>query len=112
MMRYRLRTLLILIAIGGTLFARIGYLKRWVDFHRREAAIRITQIAKNCDRNSTEIAKALHDNVIEQSRDWSDVRASSKDGQGQDLNASAYYHEAMASRYERAIYRPWQSVSP
>jgi hypothetical protein len=37
-MRYRLRTLLILMAIVGLPLARIGYLKRIADFHRREVA--------------------------------------------------------------------------
>ena len=37
-MHYRLRTLLILMAVAGLLFTRIGYLKRMADFHRREVA--------------------------------------------------------------------------
>jgi hypothetical protein len=32
-MRYRLRTLLILMAIAGLPLTRIGYLKRMADFH-------------------------------------------------------------------------------
>jgi len=111
-MRFRLRTLMIVLAIAGLLFARIGYLKRMATFHRGEASSRITQIAKNCDLNVTEVAKTVRKNVSEQERDWGDVRQSSKDGQGSDLNASAYFHEMMAERYERAILQPWQSVRP
>jgi len=111
-MRFRLRTLMIVLAAGGVLFARVGYLKRMAAFHRREASARIARIANNCDLSVAEVAKTVRENVDEKAREWSDVRHSSRDGLGTDLNASAYFHEAMADRYERACYRPWQPVRP
>jgi len=103
---------MIVLAIGGLLFARFGYLKRMATFHRVEASSRITQIAKTCNLSATEVAKTVRENVNEQVRDWCDVRQSSKDGQGSDLNASAYFHEVMADRYEQAVFHPWRSVRP
>src|SRR5262245_33879044 len=51
-MRYRLRTLLILMAVAGAVFARVAYLKQWRDFHKREVAklVESIRIAEGEDR--------------------------------------------------------------
>jgi hypothetical protein len=49
MMQYRLRTLLILMAISGLVFARIGYLTRMADYHHRAESQVIQEIAGQLD---------------------------------------------------------------
>jgi hypothetical protein len=44
-MRYRLRTLMMLLAMSGVVLARVAYLKRCRDWHREEVARIIAAIA-------------------------------------------------------------------
>lgn len=111
-MRYRLRTLLIVLAICGVVFARIGYLKRQAGFHRREAMARLTWIANRNHTHREMFATPVRQDEVDNPEIWRAIRANPPmDEAGSPYYVSAYYHLIMAHRYERAIYRPWQIVS-
>ena len=120
-MRYRLRTLLILLTFLGVLFARIGYLKRMASFHRQLVEGRIAKTADRAathphnvsigaDRKLIEITLREEINRDPASR-WKQIREASKTGAKRDAFTDLYLHQVMADRYERAIYTPWRLVS-
>jgi hypothetical protein len=132
MPRYRLRTLLILMAVAGVVFARVAYLKQWRDFHRREVAklVESIRIAEGEDR---QIADSVNDfaiagraigfgNDLTQTKfgitngplvRWiKDSRTLEKDFATFEIWERAIHHQALANCYDEAMYRPWRQVSP
>jgi hypothetical protein len=128
-MRFRLRTLLILMAVAGLLFTRIGYLKRMADFHRREVA-RIggsISVAEREDEGQVaasikELAEGDTELVVGTMTDslWMGrVGVYDKDMTGRLVKDAATaeswreaaVHQVIANRYDRACYRPWMTVS-
>jgi hypothetical protein len=109
MLRYRLRTLMIVLALCGAIFARIGYIKRMAEFHRREATAGFSRLAREFGESPEQIVpmqvQAVRDCEGDPST-WQLIRESPSY-----YYVSACYHQILADRYERAIYRPWQIVS-
>ena len=111
MLRFSLRTLLILVTVFGCGFARIAYLKHKADFHRREASVRIARITNGTNNRYEQIARTVRKDNLNQTISWRLIRDNRRDGSWADCWASAYFHEIMADRYDRAVYRPWKTVS-
>jgi hypothetical protein len=116
-MRYRLRTLLIVIAVCGLVLARCHYLKRKAEYHRQRAShLIISYIAKvedgkGCTRESIELAMK---EVIELCPDEAAEAAAQSptgDDWGYGAFGSAIKHEMIARRYDSAVFRPWIVVS-
>jgi hypothetical protein len=117
-MRFRLRTLLIVIAVLAAVLARLAYLKRQRDFHRQEVNRLVTQLAAFHHYDWREIERRVRDIAA----DGPNVRGS---WVGADLPREygraeyedwltnwhlARQHEILANRFSRAIYRPWAMV--
>jgi hypothetical protein len=108
-MRFRLCTLLIVLAISGAIFARIGYLTRMAEFHRREATAGFSRLAREFGESPERWVPYEVEAVRYWERDpqtWQMIRDNPAH-----YYVSAIYHQILADRYERAIYRPWQVVS-
>jgi hypothetical protein len=127
-MRFRLRTLLIFMAVLGLPFTRIGYLKRMADFHRREVARlgKLISLAEQEDdalvaASIKQLAEGDTELVVGDSTDsgLEEVGVFDKDMTGRlvkDVAAAkswqeAAVHQVIANRYDRACYRPWMTVS-
>jgi len=128
-MRFRLRTLMILLGMAGVLFARVAYLKRLGDVHRREIDRLVPSILTAEGENREMIAAAIDQlaagdtalvvgNVVtwpSQTR----VGVYDKDMTGRlvrdeataDVWREVVRHEVIANRYDRTMYRPWSMVS-
>lgn len=106
-MRFRLRTLLIVLAAIAALLARIGYSQRMAAYHRREASSQIEKLASVMKR-STVLANVQLD--IAEGLAWDRIRLL-RDGSFRDSWAAAYYHTIMARRYKNTVCRPWRFVS-
>jgi hypothetical protein len=133
MLRFRLRTLLILMAVAEVVFARIAYLKQWRDFHKREVAklVESIRIAEGEDRQIAD--SVINDfamagrpigwgNDLTQTKvgitngplvRWiKDSTTLEKDFATFEIWRKAIHHQALANRYDEAMYRPWRQVSP
>jgi hypothetical protein len=127
-MRYRLRTLLILMAVAGLLFARIGYLKRMANSHRQAAANLIPGIA-TAERDS---ALGVESSVRHLASGSAMLRTILSDlplgqvivlenGAGNGVTIQnhaalsnwrdAVRNSVLAAQYDRAVYRPWLLAS-
>jgi hypothetical protein len=123
MPRFKLRTLLIVLAIAGMVFARIAYLKRLGDFHHREVH-RLIQAITKAEGGDNRIANSLNDfaiagetigTVSDSTRTKIGIHNSHfvrwvKDESSVELWRSAIYHQILANRYQAAMYRPWTVV--
>ncbi|HEY2415563.1 MAG TPA: hypothetical protein VGI40_25195 [Pirellulaceae bacterium] len=117
-MRYRLRTLLIVIAVLAAVLARVAYLKRQRDFHRQEANRLATQIATFQNYDVRDIReKVRHIGTFGPTARGSTIGADLPGKYGspeyEDTLTNwhlAHEHEILANRYSRAIYRPWALV--
>jgi hypothetical protein len=122
-MRYTIRTLLILMTVAAIVCARMAYLRQKSAMHRRAATEILTRInhmsvaqARNALRRL--LAEGLPIQTIEVSSFETTVNAlenRSGDGQIVEVNRTddwkrALHHEALAIRYEKAVYRPWHIV--
>src|SRR5262245_7417629 len=131
-MRYRLRTLLILMTVAGAVFARVAYLKQWRDFHKREVAklVESIRIAEGEDR---QIADSVNDfamagRAIGWGRDitqtkvlisngkfvrWiKDSTTAEKNTATVEIWEKAIHHQTLVNRYDEAMYRPWTQINP
>ncbi|HEY2414146.1 MAG TPA: hypothetical protein VGI40_18015 [Pirellulaceae bacterium] len=119
-MRYRLRTLLILITVAAIVCARIAYLRQRSAMHRQAATqilTRINQMSEAQARNALRrlLAGGIPIKTIEVTSMETAVTAlENQSGTGQIVEVDrtadwqrALHHEALAIRYERAAYRPW-----
>jgi hypothetical protein len=122
-MRYRLRTLLIVVTLISIPLGWIAWLKRIAAFHRREAD-RFSTIIQAAERQDSDNAgsrvEALAANgsltkwvVVKQ--DGGDIVTYLRNGNSMTYSYStavnnwgkAVYHSVMAHRCEQALYRPW-----
>jgi hypothetical protein len=124
-MRYRLRTLLIVLAIVGVVFARIGYLKRMGDYHQQEAARLLTIIASAQGEDQKKVADSIRNLasvgkipgrgygsngvvVLITGKKLNNHLA--KDAATADVWDLCVCHQVLADRYDHAVYRPWRQV--
>lgn len=139
-MRFRLRTLMILMAVAGAVFARVAYLKQWRDFHKREVA-KLVESIRIAEGEHKQIADFVNDLAmagrrIAWGRDLTqtkvlisngkfvrwikdctttveiDSTTLEKDFAAFEIWENAIHHQALANRYDEAMYRPWRQVSP
>jgi hypothetical protein len=122
-MRYRLRTLLIVLTAAGVLLARIAYLKQERDWHAREVArlVGMIRIAEGEDRQimNSILQLAEADTDIQKGTDPARTKVGVYNSQGvRWIEDSAFpawkeaiRQQAIANRFERAMYRPWTIVS-
>jgi hypothetical protein len=130
-MRYRLRTLLIAIAVISLPLARMAYLKQMANSHRRKVAELVHKLAVSESASEFETQNlvehlAAADSAIRTR--WTDrtrphVNIFFENGGGPGSGAvganpdtvadwcAATYHEVMANRYDRAVFRPWTIVA-
>jgi hypothetical protein len=113
-MRYSVRTLLILIAVLGLLFARIAHVRRMAAFHRGEVTRRVqklaTMVSLTMDSGDPKdflpcvVDYAKYDSDYEVNP-WYNPWDVEEDGHpvAEEWKA-AVYHQAMANLYERWIY--------
>jgi len=127
MPRFHLRTLLIVVPIVSLPLARIAYLKRMRDFHRGEVARLAPIIATTEDERLFRVAEsitALANGATGRERYTKQVKVGKNrlifaKEQGAvfatvepvPLLNTAVRHQIMANRFDRAMYRPWTSVS-
>jgi hypothetical protein len=126
-MRFRLRTLLIVMAIAGLACARVGHLKRMAADHRHAVAHLIPAIARaerDSKRGVESAVRHLATNSVLKTI-VSDLPLGTviilENGAGngvviQNNSAlsnwrNAVHHSVLAAQYERAVYRPWMLVS-
>jgi len=127
-MRYRLRTLLIVVTLFCVVTARVGYLRHRADFHNQEAARFISQIAKTENEHRQNIEYATlrlaefglasdgqpqyvqRELFVNENGASSRVSESEWESNLRDWH-SATYHQILADRYGRAVYRPWTFVN-
>jgi len=119
-MRYRLRTLLIVVTLFCVVTARVAYLRHHADFHKREAARFISRIATTEREREQKIEHAIHRlaQVGPAARELviSENGASAALGRVEwEKNLADWHtatcHQILADRYDRAAYRPWTFVS-
>jgi hypothetical protein len=122
-MRYRLRTLIILITVAAIICGRIAYLRQQAAVHRQAATQSLMLIDGMTDAHARKalrrlLADGLPVQTIEVSSVGTPVTAlQNHSGYGQivDVDRTADWqralrHEALAMKYERAVYRPWLIV--
>src|SRR4051812_43500481 len=110
-MRYRLRTLMIVLAICCVIFARVSYLRRMAAFHHREATIRIEQLSRQVQAPVDLIMDWMQpyskwDSEFEVNP-WNNPFDIEQIGcPGIEEWTQAVYHEAMSHAYERSLLLP------
>jgi hypothetical protein len=129
-MRYRLRTLLVVLAIAGLLFARVGYLKRRAEFHRQAGEDFVRGIAAAEWASEREIEECIgrlaagHSGLetrrlrVEGGGRQGVTVVESRIGYGIVIRNNqmaddwhkAIYHRVMAEKYEQACFYPWQML--
>jgi hypothetical protein len=122
-MRFRLRTLLIFVTIVAIVCARIAYLRQKSEMHRQTATQILTRINHMSEANARMalrrlLARGLPIQTLEVSSFETKVSAlenQSGDGQIVEVDRTADWlralrHEALAIKYEQAVYRPWRFV--
>jgi hypothetical protein len=111
-MRYRLRTLLIGTAALALPFARIGYLKQMAAFHRKQAEALISRAAKHDGHELEGVQYAVYSTLqLRPHVAIQAIREAPNDGSYWDCLCSAWSHEMIARKYDRATYRPWIWIS-
>jgi hypothetical protein len=127
-MRYRLRTLMIVMVVCGLVFARVAYLKQMAIYHRQKAAALIPRLAASERYTISEAQDAVAFLAAGASRikprvgvnyEGRYVNLESDAGRAHlvlvESNADDWQtvvtHEIMAQRYDHAVMRPWTLVS-
>src|SRR5262245_12092456 len=110
-MRYRLRTLLIVLTILGALFARIGYLKHKAQFHRQKVSNLVSRMLGAKENIARGITSDVIEHAVSVERSdpalWKRIREAQKqDTLRNEAFLYMIYHQIMADRYGRAVYRP------
>jgi hypothetical protein len=132
-MRYSLRTLLIVVTIIGGPLARIAYLKQMARFHRQsvQALVPILCVSERATPDE------IHNSISFMARDASRIKSrivghphvvgigstevidiESNAGRSHIIQdkatlaewKQAFAHEIIARRFDRAFFRPWQTV--
>ena len=119
MLRYKLRTLFIVVGLLGLVCARIAYLKRMSDYHRAEGEKLMDAMALT-DEEGRPIRYRIHiyshgGTGLTAYSDGAEVPVPSYDRDMSYPEArqwqAAMSHQTTAHKYERAMYRPWMKVS-
>src|SRR5687768_5157978 len=112
-MRYRLRTLLIVMTVACMYLAWVAYCRRMSGFHREQSSLLISIVAKRegFDRESIELTMSeLFDRWPQQAVEA--ARAAPKgDGHWEAVYSSAVAHESIARKFDCAVWRPWALIS-
>jgi len=123
-MRFRLRTLLIVITVGAMLFARVGYLKQKARFHRREALQIALGIATVENDSVADVARAMR--LLAEGRPAPNTKLGSGSsavfGYGLHVRSvagetafdwrRAIWHSKMAYEYDQDVFRLWPGPKP
>ena len=127
MPRYKLRTLLILLAIVAMIFARVGYLNRMAAWHRHKAAEHLPLIAaaegvtvrdaaqsiKHLTTSSSGVRTIVFEEPFQQMAVLEGMTGNGLVVQNKAALShwdDAIKHSILAARFERATYRPWTIV--
>jgi hypothetical protein len=112
-MRFRLRTLMILITAACMYLAWAGYCHRMAVFYRERSSRLMSQVAEQNGWTKERVESAMSD-LFER---WPDYAAKMSDqrfvdeGQWDILYAKAAAEETAARKYDRAAWRPWTLIS-
>jgi len=117
-MRYRLRTLLIVVTTACVYLAWVGHCWRMARFHREQSSELLLQVVKqeaNVGRTRTlEWEESLMSDLIEglpeQAAKMNDTKWVDEQGQNPEF-AFAVVHEIKARKYDRAAWKPWVLIS-
>jgi len=114
-MRYRLRTLLIVITIACVYLAWVGYCRRMARFYREQSSESLLQVVEQEGRGRTlEWEEGLVSDLIE---GWPEQAAKMNNAKWVDVEgenpffASAVVHEITARKYDRAAWYRWVLIS-
>lgn len=126
-MRYRLRTLLILMAIIGLALSRISHLKQKRNSHRQEVAKLVNEISTSERKSKKHIEDSIQKHATGDTTlffprgtperlpvyviDNRNMAILAKDAATAELWSAAVFQQVLANRYDRAIFRPWLPVS-
>lgn len=80
------------------------------DFHRREATAGFSWMASEYGASPEQLVQGIRDCEREPAT-WQLIRETPLDGSDSSRYVWACYHQILADRYQRAVYRPWQIVS-
>ena len=108
-MRYRLRTLLIVISLLAAVLARVAYLKRQQDFHRHEVKRLVTQLAAFHHYDWREIEQSISDAGAEgpfARGSWIGGYPSGQYGSPENEYSVATWHLARQQEYTRQSLQP------
>jgi hypothetical protein len=113
-MRYRLRTLLIVLTVGCAFLAWVAYLRQTAAYHRREAERLAFQIADYTLSNENLVHDAVELYAAEGRVSEEDLIWHPNYGRGLIIDDearadwdSAVRHQRMAAVYDGAILKPW-----
>jgi hypothetical protein len=129
-MRYRLRTLLLFLAMAALLFARVGYLKRRAEFHRQASLNFVRGIAaaewaseREIEESVGRLAAGHREVEVRRLRISSGPRQvvtilESRVGYGVVIRNNqmaddwheAVFHRVMAEKYDQAVFYPWKML--
>jgi hypothetical protein len=113
-MRISIRTILILTAIAGVIFARISHLRRMAAYHRWESAIAAQRVSSLVGESYGDVCHWARKygnpdadgNVNPWGNPWDlETEDLAKDWKG------AVYHEAMASAFDRSMLLPVAQIT-
>jgi hypothetical protein len=121
MMRYSLRTLLILVSLCCVYAAWVGYLRNRAEYHRRESARIVNELSIQTDMEVKEI-DTLVLNIAARSRGRVDslrfgVQPLGKPVEYFDDNTTmaryrkAVNHQILAATCDKALWQPWRIVN-
>src|SRR4051794_29740583 len=102
-MRYRLRTLLIVMTLVCAYLAWVAYCRREAACHREQSSVLITVVAKREGRDRKWIEGAV--------REYFNYYGEPDNSNFEPVYRSAVNHERMARKYDRAAWFPWVLIS-
>jgi hypothetical protein len=112
-MRYRLRTLLILMTVVCACLAWVGYCRRMAAFHRERSSQLISQVAKREGMTHKQVEEAMSE-LFErwpiQAVEMAQAAPTGTD-RYEPVYCSAIDHETIARKYDRAVWWPWILIS-
>jgi hypothetical protein len=98
-MKYSLRSLFVVVTLITVLLGgRVEYLRRWAEFHRREAKSIIPTLFEMTEDETP----GKTSRVLKKGRDEAELVR---------VAATFAYHQKMQEAYTAAIYRPWTLVN-
>src|SRR3989442_5585305 len=112
-MRFRLRTLLILVTVACMYLAWAGYCRRMAVFHREQSSQLISQFAKREGWTRERVENRISDLFKLLPTEAAQIGNPEfvSEERWEPLYASAAAQEGKARKYERAVWRPWELIS-